>query len=256
MTLQVRILGCSGGIGGNLRTTSMLVDKDVLIDAGTGVADLTLSELEAIDHVFITHSHLDHIAALPLIVDTVGPMRETPLTVHCTAETQKILKEHIFNWRIWPDFSEIPSKAAPFLRWETIRLGETVDLAGRRFTPLPANHVVPAVGYWLDSGDASLVFTGDTCTNDALWVEVNKIANLRYLIIETAFPNTERILAEDSKHLCPAMLAEELGKLKRPARIFVTHLKPGAGTQTMAEVEECAADYNPRMLANGQVFRF
>jgi ribonuclease BN (tRNA processing enzyme) len=254
--MQVRILGCSGGIGGNLRTTSMLVDQDLLIDAGTGVADLTLSELELIDHVFITHSHLDHVAALPLIIDTVGPMRKKPLTVHCTKATMGILRDHIFNWRIWPDFTEIPNKQQPYLAWDTLEVGRTKVLGDRRLTALPANHVVPAVGYHLDSGSASLVFTGDTTTNDALWVEVNKIENLRYLIIETAFPNTERELAISSKHLCPSLLAEELGKLKRPARVFVTHLKPGAGTQTMAEVEEDLAQFNPRMLANGQVFRF
>jgi len=211
----------------------MLVDHDILIDAGTGVADLTLSELELIDHVFVTHSHLDHVAALPLIVDTVGPMRKKPLTVHCCRATMGILRDHLFNWRMWPDFSEIPNRDQPYLAWDTLEVGETAVLRERRFTALPANHVVPAVGYWLDSGSASLVFTGDTTTNDALWVEVNKIENLRYLIIETAFPNTERELA-----------------------VFVTHLKPGAGTQTMAEVEEDLAQFNPRMLANGQVFRF
>jgi ribonuclease BN (tRNA processing enzyme) len=135
-------------------------------------------------------------------------------------------------------------------------VGESVDLGGRRITVLPANHVVPAVGFHLDSGEASLVFTGDTTINDALWAEVNKIENLRYLIIETAFPNEEKELAITSKHLCPSMLAEELAKLKRPTRVYITHLKPGAGTLTMQEVEEYAERYNPRMLSNGQVFKF
>lgn len=254
--MQLRILGCSGGIGGTLQTTSMLVDHDILVDAGTGVTDLTLSELEQIDHVFLTHSHLDHIAALPLIVDTVGPIRKRPLTIHCLPEVKDSLQKHIFNWKIWPDFGQIPSAEEPLLLWHTIELGETVDMGGRKFTTLPANHVVPAVGYWLDSGQGSLVFTGDTSTNDALWDVVNRIPNLRYLIIETAFPNTERELAIQSKHLCPSLLAEELAKLELPVQVFVTHLKPGAVTQTMAEIEEDASKFCPRMLANGQVFRF
>src|SRR6267143_966912 len=208
--MQIRVLGCSGGIGGNLRTTTMLLDFDVLIDAGTGVGDLSLTELLKIDHVFITHSHLDHITSLPFLVDTVGPMRDRPITVHCTEPTHKILQDHIFNWKIWPDFAEIPSKSAPYLKYATFAVGETVDLGGRRITVLPANHVVPAVGFRLDSGEASLVFTGDTTINDALWTEVNKIENLRYLIIETAFPNEEKELAVASKHLCPSMLAKEL----------------------------------------------
>lgn len=254
--MQIRILGCSGGIGGNLRTTSMLVDQDVLLDAGTGVADLTLTELLGIDHVFITHSHLDHVTSLPFLVDTVGGMRDSPITVHCTEATRKILQDHIFNWKVWPDFTEIPSKIKPCMRYDVLQVGVAVVLGQRRFTALPANHVVPAVGYWLDSGAASLVFTGDTTANDALWTEVNKIENLRYLIIETAFPNSEKSLAVASRHLCPSMLAEELDKLERPARVFVTHLKPGAGAATMQEVEECAERHNPRMLSNGQVFKF
>ncbi len=254
--MLIRVLGCSGGIGGNLRTTSMLLDQDVLIDAGTGVGDLTLAELQLIDHVFLTHSHLDHLAMLPFLVDTVGGMRNRPIVVHSTAATLAIIRAHIFNWQIWPDFSQIPNENEPFLRFEPMALGETIDLGGRRITALPASHTVPANGYQLDSGDASLVFTGDTCTCDELWTVVNKIDNLRFLIIETAFSNAERELALVSKHLWPDGLAAELAKLERRVRVFVTHLKPGEGALTMAEVEECAGQFNPRMLANGHVFKF
>jgi len=254
--MRLRILGCSGGIGGERRTTSMLLDHDILIDAGTGVADLSLSELKQVDHVFVTHSHLDHIACIPFLVDAVGGMRSAPVTVHATAQTLSALRDHIFNWKIWPDFSQIPSAQMPYMQYEEIRVGEPVQLGGRSITPLPANHVVPAVGFQLDSGRASLVFTGDTTSNDALWERVNEIENLRYLIIETAFSNAERQLAIDSKHLCPSMLAGELAKLKRAARIFITHLKPGEGALTMEQVQQIAGAYTPEMLTNGHVFDF
>jgi ribonuclease BN (tRNA processing enzyme) len=255
--MKVRILGCSGGIGGkHLRTTSMLVDHDILIDAGTGVGDLSVAELALIDHVFITHSHLDHIACLPFILDTVGDMRNKPLTMYATQATQEIIRTHIFNWAIWPDFSEIPNAENPYLRFQTIRLGEDTVLSGRKITALPAKHTVPAVGYRLDSGTASLVFTGDTTVNDDLWKEVNKIANLRYLIIETAFSNSERRLAIMSKHLCPSLLREELLKLQRTPEIFITHLKPGQIELTMREIEENIGEYNARMLQNNQTFEF
>jgi len=185
-------------------------------------------------------------------------MRDTPITVHATDETLDILKKHLFNWKIWPDFAEIPNREQPYLRYASLRLGETISMRGRRIRALPANHVVPAVGFHLDSGEGSLVFTGDTTTNDALWEEVNRIDNLRYLIIETAFSNAERALAIASKHLTPDLLAQELAKLARPAKvtIFVSHLKPGEGALTMEEVEAVAGAFAPRMLSNGQVFRF
>ena len=239
-----------------MRTTSLLIDNDILLDAGTGAADLSLTELSQIDHVFLTHSHLDHVTSIPFIVDTVGASRAKPLTVHALPETVEILKEHVFNWKIWPDFTKLPSIEDARLRFEPIEIGETVSVGTRKFTALPANHVVPAAGFQVDSGLGSLVFTGDTSTNDPFWVQVNAIANLKYLIIETAFCNRERHLAELSKHLCPATLAEELGKLARTAEIYVTHLKPGEIEITMREIEECAGQYRPRMLQNNQVFEF
>ncbi len=253
--MRIRILGCSGGIGGrHLRTTSILVDNDILIDCGTGVADLSIAELAQIDHVFLTHSHMDHIACLPLMIDTVGDMRNRPLTVYATPATIEILRAHIFNWAVWPDFSEIPSIDAPWLRFESIAVGQIEDLQGRLIVPLPANHTVPAVAYQLDSGKASLVFSGDTGPCRELWHAVNAIDNLRTLIIETAFSNRERKLAETSQHLCPSMLIEELRYLQSRPEIFITHLKPGQIELTMEEIEEGIGEFKPRMLQNNQVF--
>jgi ribonuclease BN (tRNA processing enzyme) len=116
--------------------------------------------------------------------------------------------------------------------------------------------VVPAVGFHIDSGAASLVFSGDTTSHDALWEAVNRIANLRYLIIETAFSNAEKDLAVRSKHFCPSMLAEELLKLRLNPEIYITHLKPGEVELTMREIGECVRGFSPRMLQNGQVFEF
>jgi len=254
--MQLRILGCSGGIGGELRTTSMLLDHDTLIDSGTGVGDLSINELAQIDHIFVTHSHMDHVATIPFIADTVGWMRDRPLTVHATRETLAILREHLFNWKLWPDFSQIPNATNPVMRFETISPGDTVMLDGRAITPLPANHVVPAVGYHLDSGKASLVFTGDTTTNDALWPIVNRIANLKYLIIENALSDRDRELAQLSKHLCPSLLAAELAKLKLTPEIYITHLKPRESELIMQQIAVTVKERRLRMLQNNHVFEF
>jgi cAMP phosphodiesterase len=251
--MKIRVLGCSGGIGGDLRTTSLLVDEDVLIDAGTGVGDLSIEELAKVDHILVTHSHLDHIACIAFMVDTVGWMRDKPLTIYGLPETLQALKDHIFNWKIWPDFTVIPTPQKPFMAYQTLEVGTPVKLGERLFAPIPANHVVPAVGYLVDSGESRLIFSGDTGVNDALWEIANRTQNLKYIIIETAFPNKEREIAVMSKHLCPSMLADELAKLNRPVEILVTHLKPGEVHLTMSEIGRNAGKWRPRMLEHGMV---
>jgi len=254
--MKLRVLGCSGGIGGELRTTSMLLDHDVLIDAGTGVGDLSINELAQIDHVFVTHSHMDHVTSIPFIVDTVGWMRDRPLTVHATRDTLAILKTHLFNWQLWPDFTQIPDPAHPAMRYEEIAIGAASRLNGRGISPLPANHAVPAIGFHLDSGRGSLVFSGDTTTNDALWPVVNRIANLKYLIIETALSDREVELARASRHLCPMLLAEELAKLQSTPEIYITHLKPRESELIMQQIAVRVKERRTRMLQNNHVFEF
>lgn len=241
-----------------MRTTSLLVDGDILVDAGTGVGDLSLERLAAIDHVFITHAHLDHIACLPMMVDSVGDLRERPIVMHATRETLEIIRKHIFNWDIWPDFSVIPTPDHPFLRFAEIETGQAVALGRRSVTPLPAEHTVPAVGYHLrdlDSG-ASLAFSGDTTLCDPLWEALNAIDDLRYLIVEAAFANRERELALLSKHLCPSLLLSELEKLRSRPEVLVTHAKPSQLQQIAQEIAAGSGPHRPRMLEAGVVLEF
>ena len=255
--MKLRVLGCSGGIGGrHQRTTSFLVDHDILIDAGTGVGELSIAELAGIDHVFLTHCHLDHIATLPMMIDTVADRRSKPLMVYGTDAVLENLRQHIFNWAIWPDFSVVPSVEQPFMRYQRIELGAPVTLAGRRISALPVDHTVPAVGYCLDSGVGSVAFSGDTGPCDAFWQALNGVPNLRHLIVECAFPNRERRLAELSRHFWPDMLASELKKLQSPCKIHITHMKPGQIEATMEEIDLCLAEFSPNMLQNNQIFEF
>ena len=173
--MRVKVLGCSGAIAKDCRTTSFLLDHDVLIDAGTGVGDLSLDDMVRIDDVFLTHSHLDHILSLPLMLDSVGGLRSQPLRVHALAETLLALKTHIFNDVIWPDFSVIPSPSAPYITFHEVELGCTYLVGGKSIEILPAVHAVPAVGYAVatvpENGRPSVhwVFSGDTERNPDFW---------------------------------------------------------------------------------------
>lgn len=255
--MRVTVLGCSGGIGGSRHTTCLRLDNDVLVDAGTGAMEMDLDELVHIDRVFLTHTHLDHIAALPLMVDTVGSMRSSPVQVHASCAALANLQAHIFNWRIWPDFHRIPTVESPFMVYHEMEEGERCDLGGGRYIrALPVNHTVPAVAYHVGDADGSLVFSGDTFCCAEFWRAVNAIPDLQVLIVETAFSEREKDIAVASKHLCPSLLRDELALYTGDAPVYITHLKPREEDLIMEEVHRLVTGREVHRLRNGQIFQW
>lgn len=252
--MRIRILGCSGGIGGGARTTSLLIDRDVLIDAGTGVADLSLDEMAAIDHVLLTHAHLDHVTCIPFLLDSVGSRRHQPLVVHAQEATLTVLRQHLFNNALWPDFTRIPTSEAPYLRFEALAPGETRALSGRRFQSVSVTHSVPAVGFLVSSGKASFAFSGDTTSTEPYWQALNACADLAHVVIETSFMDAEESLAQLSGHLSPRLLASELAKLQRNVPVHITHLMSGEEEQIMQEIHARLPGRSVQALRAGMVF--
>ncbi|GGP28207.1 MBL fold metallo-hydrolase [Silvimonas amylolytica] len=255
--MELQVLGCSGGIGAGNRTTSLRLGENMVIDAGTGLADLSLAELARIDHVFLTHAHLDHIACLPLLLDTVAPVRTTPVTVHASQSALDTLQRHIFNWQVWPDFTQIPHPDRGLLRYEVMERGDTCTLGGLALTALPVLHTVPAVAYHIDSGNASVVFSGDTDDHAPFWQAVSVIDNLQTLIIETAFADHEAALARASRHLTPQRLLAALKALPGGLDIRITHLKPFDHDLIMRELTgQAGPDLQLKRLEQGDVIHF
>lgn len=253
--MQIRVLGCSGGIGEGVATTSFLVDDDILIDAGTGVGSLSLAEMKAIRHIFITHSHLDHITSIPLLADTLfDSLVGHPITVHAQRSTIKILKEHIFNWAIWPDFTMLPNKSHAVLKFESMVAGSQLDINARCIEMITVNHAVPGVGYRIESKTGSFAFSGDTANNENLWIALNKHDNLDLLFIESAFANKDAELARVAFHYCPDSLARDLPKLRHRPKVCISHLKPGEETMIMKECKTVLPDWNLHQLKTGDVF--
>lgn len=261
--MKVRVLGCSGAIAKSCRTTSFLIDDDILIDAGTGVGDLILEDMARVEWVLLTHSHLDHIAALPLMVDSIAGFRRSPIKVMALPETIAALKAHVFNGVIWPDFSRIPTPESPLVCFHEIAVGQRLHLGGKEIEVLPAVHTVPAVGYAASAGGSAWVFSGDTGSNPAFWNRINKM-DVGMLVIETAFSNRESDLARRSLHLSPGSLAGELDRIDpgKTYPIYITHTKPAESELIMAEVQELGHAegeegdrlFDLRWLHAGQVF--
>jgi ribonuclease BN (tRNA processing enzyme) len=258
--MNIRVLGCSGSIAAGSRTTSFLLDDDILIDAGSGVGDLTLEEMERIDHILLTHSHLDHVMSVGLLADSVLRRRRAagkgPIQVHALGATIEALRVHIFNNVIWPDFTQLPSAEEPVLAFRRFDTGDVLEVSGRRIEVLSAVHTVPAVGFAVlpadGGGTGAWVFTGDSGPNPALWARL-KTLPLAQLVIETAFSDEEKALAELSRHLSPSSLARELAQLESAdVRVYITHVKPGEVAAVMDEVAALGLRFEVSALQTGQ----
>lgn len=258
--MRLQVLGCSGSIAIGSRTTAFLLDDTVLVDAGTGVGDLDLEAMARIDDIVLSHSHLDHVLAIPLLADSVMKARladpaRGPIRVHGLPETLATLREHLFNGRLWPDFTSIPSRDRPILALQPFAVGDRLRLGlhGRTVDVLPAAHTVPACGFAVDTARGWWVYSGDTGPNPALW-QVLRGRRIAHLVIETAFGDEERWLADLSGHLAPSSLAIELAQLDGSVPVHITHPKPGEVAAVVAQIRAIDSAHRIEPLIRGLVF--
>jgi len=251
--MELRVLGCSGGVGAQLRTTTLLIDSDILIDAGTGLGDLSLDEMAQIKHIFVTHSHLDHITGIPLLIDTIFEKITQPVVIHAQAETLNALQTHIFNNTIWPDFSRLPTEA-PVLKYQVMSPGDTTMIDNRQFEMIEVNHAVAGVGYRVQADTGCFAFSGDTTTNDTFWNALNAHSALDILFVEAAFSNSDKELCKIAGHYCAELLADDLCKLKHQPQVYITHNKPGLESVILNECEQAISGHKILPLQEHKTF--
>lgn len=185
------------------------------------------AERQSVRDIIVTHPHLDHIASLPIFIDDLFATLKEPIRVHATAEVIETLERDVFNWTIYPRFSELKNDFGPVMRYVPFRAGEEFSVAHLRVTAVPVNHIVPTVGMVVSDGKATIAFGSDTAETEDFWHLVNRMPHVSALLIEASFPNEMQPLADVSRHLTPSTLREELRKLKHPVKdILAVHLKP------------------------------
>lgn len=252
--MRIRILGCSGGIGAGSRTSAMLIDDDVLIDAGTGIGDLAIEDLQSIRHVFLTHAHLDHIAGLPMLADCVFDENfDEPLCVYARSETLDAIRTHLFNDVIWPDFTRLPAEGNPMLRYVRTNPGDTVSIRHRNFRAIDVLHSVPSLGYTVQNSGGVFAVSGDTKTNETLWPVLNACKDLKVLVIEVSFPDEQEKLATMAGHYCPSTMSRDLARLDHDPEIWLTGMKPGEEERILHQVIAAVPEKKIRMLSRGTV---
>jgi ribonuclease BN (tRNA processing enzyme) len=235
---SIMILGANGGRAKNMHLTSLQISQNSVIDAGN-LIDALEDNVKDIDHIFLTHSHLDHIIDIPFLIDDTFTLRKTPLKIYGQKSTLNSLKKHILNGEIWPDFSQIPligsdHKAIEFI---PIYLNTPYKFEEYCITAIDNNHTESSNGYLIEKENSAILFSSDTYCSNTIWDTINHNKKITTLIIDISFPSRYEQLAFDSKHLTPKLLKKELEKLHRSdITIHVNHLKPSFKNELIDEI--------------------
>lgn len=209
------------------RLTCFLIDESVAVDAGSIALALNSEQRERVRDIIITHPHMDHIASLPIFIDDLFPTLTEPVRVYATPEVISSLERDIFNWNVYPRFSELKNDFGPVMEYVPIPVGKEFRVAHLNVTAVAVNHIVPTVGLVVSDGKTTVAFSSDTAETDEFWEIVNRAPDLQALLIEASFPDSMAKLAEVSRHFTPASLKRELGKLNHNGLdILAVHIKP------------------------------
>jgi len=254
--MKVRVLGCSGGIGKNCHTTSYLLNGNMLLDAGTGVGKLSLDEMSAIRHVLLTHAHLDHIAGLALMLGSIYEKALNSVTIYAPKSVLEVLKTHVFNWKLWPDFNQLPDKEHPILVFNELSPDMTSSIDGLEVTPILLSHTVDSYAYIIKSMSSNLCFCGDTGPTTKLWNVLNEIGEENQVIIEASYPNDEAELAGQSGHYTPSLLATDIGQLEHKTKVYIHHIKPGNEELVIEQCHEAFKESSLAIILEDQVLDF
>jgi ribonuclease BN (tRNA processing enzyme) len=253
--MRLKVIGASGAEFPDDRLPAFLIDGKLLLDAGTICSSLSPVEQWKIRHVLLTHTHLDHMKGLPFLADNVAISgKKHRVNVYSTSAVLRLLKRHVLNWRIWPDFTVIPTPENGVLRLTPVRAGSKFKVEGYTVTAYNVEHSVPAVGFVVEDskGGGKLLYTGDTGPTSRLWRAVD--SSMRCAIVEVSFPNSMEDLALRAGHLTAALLKDELLKMKAiPDRILITHPKPQHRAAIKRELSALRMR-NIQMLSGGEEF--
>jgi cAMP phosphodiesterase len=220
------------------RLTCFLIDDCVAIDAGSIAIALTNEQRFKVKDVIVTHPHLDHIASLPIFIDDLFNALQEPMRVHATEEVIDLLERDVFNWNVYPRFSDLKNDYGPVMEYVPIPIGTPFSVAHLNVVAVPVNHIVPTIGLIVSDGQKSVAFSSDTAETERFWKIVNEMKELDALLIETSFPDRMAKLAEVSRHFTPASLDQELKKLTHNGMdIMAVHLKPTYRDEIIEELK-------------------
>ncbi|MGI8670655.1 MAG: MBL fold metallo-hydrolase [Aridibacter sp.] len=248
--------GKNGKASKRQHLSCFIIDDRVAVDAGSLAMAANSVQKKQVRDVILTHAHIDHIAGLPLFIDDLFASIKKPVEIYASKKVIKILEKNIFNWDVYPRFSELENDYGIVLKYYPFQTGEEFDVEHLKVKAIGVNHKVPAVGFVISDGNSKFAITGDTAEMDEFWKIVNNEDNLDALLIECAFPDRLMELAEVSHHLTPQKLEKELKKFKqKDCPIYVKNLKPMYHKEIIKELKALKIN-NLQILKVGKVYNF
>ncbi len=140
-------------------------DNDLIIlDAGTGIHALAqnlLKEMPINAHIFITHTHWDHIQGLPFFIPIFIPANQINIYGGVDPVTNESIRRAL---SVQLQYSFFPIREAQLnarIEYSTIKPGEPLHIGSAKITPVLLDHPVLNFGYRIDCDGQSLFFTGD-----------------------------------------------------------------------------------------------
>jgi len=234
-SVRVTFLGTGAGESIHRSHTAITLDAPdgtrVLLDASSGnsvMRNATLLGMEPQDfsHLLLSHDHADHMSGLPLIqlIHSRANPDGGPLEIHSSPKALESIR--LLCQATSPTLNLDDEGARNFrdhqvLRWHPIDEGSTTTLGpSTSATCFPVDHIEKAMGWRVDCGGVSIVFSGDTKFSPSL-VEAAKGARL--LIHEAYGTETSRERADQVGH-SPACDAGRAATLAGVEELILTHI--------------------------------
>jgi ribonuclease BN (tRNA processing enzyme) len=237
--MKIKLLGSSvQDAARHQYVSSYLINGTVAIDVGCLGFYGTPQEQEAVRHVFLTHSHTDHTASLPIFVENAWTPAGNCARIYGSPETLDAVQSHIFNDVMWPDFVALSRNMPPFLHLCPIKPEVPIEADGLLINPIPVHHVVPTFGYVVTDGKGAVIFGGDSGPTDRLWEVAHQTLALRAVFLEACFPNSLTSLAKASLHLTAEMFAGEVAKIPASVTVVAVHIKVRYREQVIRELHD------------------
>ncbi|HET7479835.1 MAG TPA: MBL fold metallo-hydrolase [Rubrobacteraceae bacterium] len=243
-TLSFRALGGAGEVGGSSHLldfgrTRVLVDAGIKPD-GRGPATPDFGSLDGLDAAVITHAHLDHCGALPVLV------RDRPdLPIYCTPPSARLivaaLNDHAAMGGGLPGgapIHEVGKRLVP------VPFGRPISVGDTKITLTESGHILGAASVLLRSGSATVFHTGDICMEDHFSIPSAKLPEVRdidLLIMEATLADQRPQPFSESIHTMIEVINDTI--LERDGTVLIPTYALGQAQEIILGLKHYGREY-------------